>query len=384
MTAKRFVFSAVLWVVMILIIGCASSAPEADKSTKTDKTTLETQKTEPKTESAKIEVAKTEIAAAEPNKIEQPKAEAAKIVTAIPEAPKAEQPKPEPQKPEEAKAVSRAAEAEKTGQPKREPQKPEPLKATAIDSFNKACAVILNPAFVNDKGMVDYKALKRKRQELQAVLNEFASFDPNEYKLWPKEDKIAFWLNVYNIELLKIIVDNYPIKTTRIHLVFWPPTSIRHIRGIWSDYKFIVMGEQFTLSEIDKRFFRKEFGDPLVFMGVSQASLSSPPLRNRPYRGSKLYKQLDEQARRFLPSPSALEIDAENQVVYLSALFQSSWYGNEFINKYGTDKKFKDQPAEVRAVLNFVSEYVPKEIVSYLEVKNYTVKYIIYDWRLNE
>ena len=276
------------------------------------------------------------------------------------------------------------AEPQKTEQPKTESPKGETAKTEPNVSFYKKCATILNPTFINDKGMVDYKTLKRKRQELQAVLNAFATIDPNEYKSWAKEDKIAFWLNAYNIEMLKIIVDNYPIQATRIHLVFWPPTSIRHIRGIWTDYKFVVMGEQFTLSEIEQRFFCKEFDEPRVFAALSQASLSSPPLRNEPYRGSKLYEQLDEQCKKFLSSPSALNIDDENHIVYLSAIFQSSWHGNEFINKYGTDKKYKDQPVEVRAVLNFITNYVPKETASYLEVKNYAVKYITYDWRLNE
>ena len=265
-----------------------------------------------------------------------------------------------------------------------EPQKAEPAKTGPNVSFHRKCESILNRTFINDKGMVDYKALKRKRQELQAALNEFASLDPNEYKLWSKEDKIALWVNAYNIELLKIIVDNYPIKTTRIHLVFWPPTSIRHIKGIWTDYKFVVMGEQFTLSEVEQRFFQKEFDEPRVFLAISQASISGPPLRNEPYCGSKLYEQLDEQVRKFLSSPSAFSIDGENQEVYLSAIFQSSWQGNKFINKYGTDKRFKDQPADVRAVLSFITNYIPKETASYLEVKNYSVGYITYDWKLNE
>jgi hypothetical protein len=107
-------------------------------------------------------------------------------------------------------------------------------------------------------------------------------------------------------------------------------------------------------------------------------------LRNEPYCGSKLYEQLDEQVRKFLSSPSAFSIDGENQEVYLSAIFQSSWQGNKFINKYGTDKRFKDQPADVRAVLSFITNYIPKETASYLEVKNYSVGYITYDWKLNE
>jgi hypothetical protein len=144
------------------------------------------------------------------------------------------------------------------------------------------------------------------------------------------------------------------------------------------------MDEEFTLAEIERRFFRKQFDEPRVFFAISHASLSSPPLRNEPYYGHKLIQQLNNQAKRFLSSPQGSRIDREKQTVYLSAIFQSTWYGKEFISKYGTDKKFKDQQPAVRAVLNFLTNYTSKQDVSFLELKNYSVEYIKYDWRLNE
>ncbi|MBA7703819.1 hypothetical protein ES703_112614 [subsurface metagenome] len=264
-----------------------------------------------------------------------------------------------------------------------EPNKPKPYP---IVSFHDKCADILEN-YVDERGMVNYKTLKRKKPQLKQLLDEFAKLDPNEYSCWPKEDKIAFWINAYNIKMLKIIVDNYPIESSRILRIFWHPNSIRHIDrniGGISRQKFIVMDEEFTLAEIERRFFRKQFDEPQVFFAISHASLSSPPLRNEPYYGHKLYKQLDDQAKRFLSSHHAFKTDRKNQSVYLSAIFQSTWYGKEFISKYGTDKKFKDQQPAVRAILNFLTNYISEQDVSFLELKNYSVEYIKYDWRLNE
>jgi hypothetical protein len=265
---------------------------------------------------------------------------------------------------------------------------PEPVKSTQatsrpIVSFHDKCADFLKN-YVNDKGMVDYKTLKRKKPELNQLLDEFAKLDPNEYNSWSKEDKIAFWLNAYNIKMLKIIVDNYPIESQRVLRVLWGPDSIRHIKGIWDNYKFTVMDEEFTLKEIEQRFFRKEFDEPRVFFAISYASLSSPPLRNEPYYGCRLYEQLDDQAKKFLSSPLAFRIDREKQIVYLSAIFHPTWYGKEFISKYGTDKKFKDQPPHLRAVLNFATNYISKQDLFSLERENYSVKYITYNWTLND
>jgi hypothetical protein len=260
------------------------------------------------------------------------------------------------------------------------PQKTEVSSSTA---FSEKCAFIFKD-FVSDKGMADYKQLKRKKLELNKLFDDLRNLDPNEYKKWSKEDKIAFWINAYNLEMLRIIVDNYPIESNRILRIIWPPDSIRHINGIWDQYKFIVMDEEFTLHEIDQRFFRSQFDEPRAFLALTYASLSSPPLRNEPYYGYKLNEQLNDQAKKFLVNPLAFKIDRETHKVYLSAIFEPSWYGQYFVNKYGTDKKFKDQQPAVRAVLNFITGYIPEPDVRYLETANYTVEFMNYNWRLNE
>jgi len=249
--------------------------------------------------------------------------------------------------------------------------------------FHDKCADILNN-FVDEDGMVDYRALRRKRLELKKLLDEFDELDPNEYNSWPKEDKIAFWINAYNIQMLNIMVDNYPIDASRILSLFWGPYSIRHIKGIWTDYKFMVMDEEFTLRQIQQRFFHKEFDEPMVYFALCYASLSSPPLRNEPYYGYKLSQQLEDQTGRFLSSGRSLKIDRDKQAVYLSAILQSTWHGQEFIDKFGTDKKFKDQQPATRAVLNFITPYITPQDVDFLEVENYSVQYMKYDWTLND
>ena len=262
---------------------------------------------------------------------------------------------------------------------------PDKLQTVPATSFHDKCAGILKE-FVNYNGMVDYKGLRRKRLELRALLREFNKLDPVEYESWSREDKIAFWINVYNLQKLRVVTDNYPIEpSSRILTIFYRGTNnIRHIEEKISRYKFLVMDEEFTFATVEKRFFRGEFDDPRIFFAVSYACLSSPPLRNEPYYGHNLSEILDEQTERFLSSTLAFSIDREKQKVYLSALFQSSWYGREFINKFAIDRKFKDQPAETRAVLNFMTNYISKENVNFLETGNYTIKYMTFDWTIND
>lgn len=259
----------------------------------------------------------------------------------------------------------------------------EVLKAVRPVTFHEKCDPLLKE-FVRDNGIVNYAGLKRKRPELKQLLDEFGKLDPAEYDRWSTEDKIALWINAYNIQMLNIIVQNYPIESSRVARLWWPPNSIRHIQGIWSDYKFLVMDEEFTLSEIERRFFRKQFNDPRVFFAICTASRSSPPLRNEPYTGEKLAGQLDDQARKFLSGPDGLRIDRQSKMVYITALLEPTWFGGEFLDKYGTAKKFKNQQPIVRATLNFILNYIPAGDVNFLEVENYSIKYMTYDWSLNE
>ncbi len=261
--------------------------------------------------------------------------------------------------------------------------KPDGPKPGPTASFYDECAEFLK-SFVDDKGMVDYKSLRRKRLQLRAILQEFDNLDPNEYESWPKEDKIAFWINVYNLQKLSVITDHYPIEASRFNILFYGPSSIRHIEGEITRRKFLVMDEEFSFAEIDRRFFRRKFSDPRIFFAITGACLSSPPLRNEPYYGYRLDEQLEDQTEKFVSSPLAFRIDREKERVYLSAMFQISSYGREFQKKYVITRKFKEQTPPTRAVLSFISNYISEQDVSFLEVGNYTVKYMRYDWTIND
>ena len=71
-------------------------------------------------------------------------------------------------------------------------------------------------------------------------------------------------------------------------------------------------------------------------------------------------------------------------VVRLSALFKPTWQGAQFVARYGTDRKSKTCDPETRAVLNFITNYLSREDAYFLEVENYAIEYMNFDWRLND
>jgi len=400
MAKDRVVF--ILFVaVLAFIVGCLPEERESPDSGPAVIPKLEPTKAEPNLfEPAQVEPDEAEPVDTEPNEvgptdIEPNRGEPQLVEPNETEPAKAEPNELEPVKSEPNELEPAKAEPNEPETVKTEPNEPELIKVEPNDikppfkvTIHDKCAGILNN-FVDDNGVVDYRRLKLKRLKLKQLLDEFIKLNRSEYNSWPKEDKIAFWINAYNLHLLQIIVENYPIESYRWLHPFpgWEPDSIRHINkriGGIDKQKFIVMDEEFTLQEIDQRFFRKQFDEPRAFFALSHATLSSPPLRNEPYYGIKLNKQLDDQAKKFLSSPLAFKIDWKKQKVYLSAILQPNSFGSEFIGKFGTDKKFKDQQPAVRAVLSFLTNYISEQDKDFLEVENYSIEYMRPNWRLND
>ena len=252
--------------------------------------------------------------------------------------------------------------------------------------FHNFCAGIFKN-YVNEKGLVNYASLRRKGITiLRNVVRQFATVDPNEYKSLPRADKIAFWINAYNVNKLAAVVENYPIESTTINRWWWGAKSFQHIWPKVKIYKFLVMDEEFSFATVENDILGKEFDDPRILFALTQLTLSSPVLYNQPYYGKNLDAVLDEHIKSFLAGPYGLKIGREASVVYLPSVLHPRFsnYGRRFITKFGTDKKFKDKSEDVRAVLNFVSKYVSEKQKDFLERKNYTVKYNKYDWTLND
>jgi len=355
MAKNRVVFITLL-TVLVFIAGCSPTNGEPTNSPETEPNEIVNKVAEPNK--------------AEPNEVE------ATVVGPN----EAEIVKTEPNEPVPARTEPNDGELIKV-----EPNDVKPLPKV---TFHDKCADILSN-FVDDKGMVDYRRLKLKREKLKQLVGEFTKLNRNEYDSWPKEDKIAFWINAYNVHMLKIIIGNYPIVSDRWLRLLpgWEPDSIRHIDkriGGIKKQKFYVMDEVFTLPQVEELFSDKEFDEPRVFFVLFYATLSSPPLRNEPYFGDKLYKQLDDQAKKFISSPLGFKIDRKKRRVYLSAILQPAWFGRGFIGKYGTNKKFKDEEPAVRAVLSFITNYISEQDKHFLEVENYSIEYIKPSWRLND
>lgn len=236
---------------------------------------------------------------------------------------------------------------------------------------------------VDEKGMVAYAELKAKPAELERFARGLGSLDAKVYEGWDEPAKIAFWINAYNGLTLKVIIDNYPIKKGLLSGLTYPANSIRQIPGVWDKVQFLVMGRRMTLNEIEHKMLRVKFDEPRIHVALVCAAMGCPQLRNEPFISEKLDEQLKDQSRRFLADAVKFRIDREAGEVHLSSIFK--WFGKDFIKKHKPEAGFGSGGSDAeKAVFNFIGQYVGAEEAEYLRTGTYKVKYLSYDWTLNE
>ncbi len=239
-----------------------------------------------------------------------------------------------------------------------------------IEPFSYDIYADVLATYVNDDGFVDYAGLQQDRAALDQFAATIGQVSPATYDAWSDDEKMAFLINAYNVFTLQSIIDQTPLKS-----------SIRDIPGVWRARQFAIAGQSKTLDNIEHDTLRKEFAEPRIHAAVNCASISCPVLRQEPFIAEKLDQQLDEQVSRWLLSPEGIQIDRDAGEVKLSSIFD--WFGEDWIPAYSIEEGFSGSDKQ-KAALNFISQYLSDDDAAYLEAGDYRVKYLDYNWALNQ
>lgn len=229
-----------------------------------------------------------------------------------------------------------------------------PGLASADPASDAAYASVLE-RFVRD-GRVDYAALKYSRAGLDLFLADASNLQRSEFSAWPKPDRLAFLINVYNAATLRLIIDRYPIKSIRKIGPLWNP------KAPWTQPVVTLFGSPTSLDDLEQRMIRPAFQEPRVHFALVCAARGCPPLRSEPYEGARLNAQLDNQAWIFLTQNSKNSLDETTKTAYLSPIFK--WYLKDF----GGSKK---------SLLAYLKKWLPA-------AENYYIEWTPYDWSLND
>jgi hypothetical protein len=220
-------------------------------------------------------------------------------------------------------------------------------------SYASAQTAIFNDLLkqnVTKEGVVDYKGFKSNEAKLDRYISYLEKTSPE--KTWSVNKQKAFWINAYNAYTIKIILNNYPLK------------SIMDIKiagkTAWKTSFAKVGGTTYTLDHIEHEILRKKLFDPKIHVGVNCASGSCPKLANIAFTEENVEAELTKLMIAFINDPSRNKISKKK--VQISSIFD--WFKTDF-TKNGS-------------LIDYLNSYSETEIQA-----DAKISYLKYDWTLN-
>ncbi|HEV2054450.1 MAG TPA: DUF547 domain-containing protein [Methylomirabilota bacterium] len=236
-----------------------------------------------------------------------------------------------------------------------------PVDAAGDDAYARLLRAHVRPGVVSGikLALVDYRAVKADPAYAQA-LSALAESRPD--ALASDAERIAFWVNAYNLAAIKAVLDQYPTESIR--------DGGSLLSSIWKKKVATVARTVYSLDDIEHGILRKAFKEPRVHFAIVCASLSCPDLRAEPYEAARLDAQLDQQAAAFLSNTTkGLEPGADGKTARASSIFK--WFAGDFAASGG--------------VAAFIRARSSPDVAARLgALTDAGLSYLDYDWSLND
>ncbi|MDO1501551.1 DUF547 domain-containing protein [Winogradskyella maritima] len=197
-------------------------------------------------------------------------------------------------------------------------------------------------------GKVDYKGIKSNPEALNELLSiaEGISVSTSDTKNYQ-----AFWINAYNLSVIKGLVNKYPTTSPLDHDGFFDKTT------------YSLGGKQITLNDIENKLLRAKFNDARFHFVLVCGALGCPPIINSAYKPSTLDAQMQAQTVKAL-NGDFLRVNTKKERVEVSEIMK--WYKEDFVTNGQSE-------------IDFINTYREDKIPS-----NFKLSYFPYNWTINE
>lgn len=200
--------------------------------------------------------------------------------------------------------------------------------------------------YVDAKGNVDYQNFKKDIAVLEDYLEYLSGAAPPENS--DINERLAYYINLYNAATVKLILDNYPVR------------SIKDIGSPW-DKKWVKVGNKtLSLGYIEHKILRK-MNEPRIHFAINCASFSCPKLLNKAFVASRMHSQLEEATKDFINDKTRNIITRDH--LQLSNIFK--WYKKDF------------------TITMPLAEYINAYTIESIE-GDAKIQFLKYNWNLNE
>lgn len=181
-------------------------------------------------------------------------------------------------------------------------------------------------------------------------------------RLETREERLAYWINIYNIFAIDLIVNAYPVESIKDIGSFFSP--------VWKKEAGSIHGRPYSLDEIEHKILRP-MGEPRIHLAIVCASVSCPPLARTPFLATAIDRQLDGVLASFLANPTkGARLDRKRRTLWLSKIFD--WFEEDFASAGG--------------VLAFVLPRLAEDDARWIRAHRAELEigHLDYDWSLNE
>ena len=224
--------------------------------------------------------------------------------------------------------------------------------------WNRILAAHYSPA----KGM-DYAGLKaRDAAALQTLRQALGRVNVGALS---RQQQLAYWINVYNVNVVATIVEAYPVESIR-DISTDPIVRL----NVFKKDRVPFGGALLSLDDVEHKKVRAPFKDARIHFAINCAAKSCPAIRPEAFTGARLDAQLDEQARAFLDSSVRFGRKGDTLVIHTTKIMD--WFGDDFDQWGGGRAEF---------IRRYVSAGKQRLITG---AKDIDIEYDDYDWSLND
>lgn len=225
-------------------------------------------------------------------------------------------------------------------------------------------AYILDHYYDPAKGM-DYAGLKSndtsRLRKLRALMS---TIEPASLS---RDEQLAFWINLYNISVVGIVVDHYPVDSIR-DISTDPIVRL----NVFRKDRVPFQGREISLDFIEHETIRPKFQDPRIHFAINCAAEDCPPIRTEPYVGSRIDDQLDDQTNLFLNGPNGVRLTRSGNTINVYVTKIMDWFGEDF-------------EAWAGGKVSFLTRHLsPAKAKILRDAADIELKYEDYSWDLND
>ncbi len=214
----------------------------------------------------------------------------------------------------------------------------------------------------------DPACLKENTGPLEALLSSISLAGAEEYQAWSREEKIALWVNTYTAWLLRILADLEPRRDVLLPIA--PP---------FSDYRLVVLGEAYSLQEMQKKIWG-EFRDERIFFVLANGTPAGPPFPEGFLTPARAEEALNRATAQYLKSPRNMEL--RKKELWLSSFLRDLAPFLVF-NFGGSETPKRSLGAGELALINFLYQHAEgEELRSGLKQLDFKIRYFPPDFTL--